>query len=245
MLLRIELIVGYLLQGKFAQRPDMKKVQYVNSPEEYFKLLTATSITVKQVYPISEELVRVDYLPREYFVDTLENTNVCIAVLTTSHARLCLYSYLEMLQERVLYFDTDSIIFKSPRNIADEVIPTGSALGDLTDELGGPEKFITSFVSGGPKNYSFKVSDGSVKMTVKGITLNKRNASVVTFDLLKELVLKEGREKVQVVDPRHFYRDPFKGEISTKPHAKTYQMVYTKRRILPDGVNTVPFGTRD
>lgn len=40
-------------------------------------------------------------------------TNVFLAAFTTCYARLKLYEVLEQLQERVLYFDTDSIIFKT------------------------------------------------------------------------------------------------------------------------------------
>ena len=39
-------------------------------------------------------------------------TNIFIAIFTTAHARLKLYSALERLQERVLYYDTDSVIYK-------------------------------------------------------------------------------------------------------------------------------------
>jgi len=38
-------------------------------------------------------------------------TNIFIASFTTSWARLELYSYLETLQEQVLYFDTDSVFY--------------------------------------------------------------------------------------------------------------------------------------
>ena len=34
-----------------------------------------------------------------------------MACFTTSHARLMLYDKLDYLQEKVLYFDTDSIIY--------------------------------------------------------------------------------------------------------------------------------------
>lgn len=39
-------------------------------------------------------------------------TNIFIAIFTTAHARLKLYSALETLQGRVLYYDTDSVIYK-------------------------------------------------------------------------------------------------------------------------------------
>lgn len=81
-------------------------------------------------------------------------TSVTIASYVTATARLKLYSYLEQLKERVLYFDTDSIIFVEwPGAISP---PLGDFLGDLKDELAeyGPGSFIDSFVSGGPKTTS-------------------------------------------------------------------------------------------
>lgn len=56
-------------------------------------------------------------------------TNVFIAVLTTAHARLKLYEALETLQERVLYYDTDSVIYRW--RPAQAEIPLGDYLGDL------------------------------------------------------------------------------------------------------------------
>ena len=35
------------------------------------------------------------------------------------------------------------------------------------------------------------------------------------------------------------------GGMYTRPQKKKYRMVYDKRRILPDGVNTVPLGWLD
>ena len=71
-------------------------------------------------------------------------TNIFIAAFTTCHARLKLYSYLDRLQKQVLYYDTDSVIYRclpdQPR------IATGDFLGDMTDELDGDP--IVEFVSG-------------------------------------------------------------------------------------------------
>jgi DNA polymerase elongation subunit (family B) len=40
-------------------------------------------------------------------------SNVVLAAFTTAYARLKLCEVLDMLQERVLYYDTDSVIFVS------------------------------------------------------------------------------------------------------------------------------------
>lgn len=39
-------------------------------------------------------------------------TNVFIAAFTTSHARLKLYDAMDALKERVLYYDTESVIYR-------------------------------------------------------------------------------------------------------------------------------------
>jgi hypothetical protein len=81
-----------------------------------------------------------------------------------------LYSFLEKVGERVLYYDTDSIIYISREGEYDP--PTGNFIGDMTDELEeyGCGSYITEFVCGGPKNYAFKVfstKDNTKKQCVK------------------------------------------------------------------------------
>ena len=50
-------------------------------------------------------MVQMTYNFKNQFVD---NSNIYIAFFTTSHTRLMLYDYLK---EKLLYFDTDSIIY--------------------------------------------------------------------------------------------------------------------------------------
>lgn len=66
-----------------------------------------------------------------------------IAAFTTCHARMKLYKELNRLQKDILYFDTDSIIYKTT---GENDPPLGNYLGDLTDELDG--ETIKKFVSG-------------------------------------------------------------------------------------------------
>lgn len=70
----------------------------------------------------------------------------------------------------------------------------GSFLGDMTNELEdyGQGAYIEEFVSGGPKNYGFKVRkpDGKVEYVVKirGFTLNHHAAKRLNFGTLKRMV---------------------------------------------------------
>lgn len=89
-------------------------------------------------------------------------TNVGRAVYTTTLARLKLYDYLEKLSERVLYYDTDSVIYITSKGQWEP--PTGNLICDMTDELQGEfgtGSYIDEFVSGGPKNYAYKVNSTS------------------------------------------------------------------------------------
>ena len=71
------------------------------------------------------------------------------------------------MKEKVLYFDTDSVIYV---NDGTKNVKTGDMLGDMTDELSG--KGITNFISTGPKSYSFKYGYNKEKSAIKGFTLN-------------------------------------------------------------------------
>ena len=70
--------------------------------------------------------------------------NIFIAAFTTCWARLKLYSYLEQLQQQVLYFDTDSVIFSWKPGQPD--IPLGDFLGEMTNELDDGD-YIIDFTS--------------------------------------------------------------------------------------------------
>ena len=83
--------------------------------------------------------------------------NIFVAAFTTCWARLKLYSYLDILGERVLYYDTDSVIYRQLPGQAS--IPVGDFLGDMTNELEG-EDHIVEFVSGGAKNYGYTTKGG-------------------------------------------------------------------------------------
>ena len=58
--------------------------------------------------------------------------NVFIAAFTTSFARLKLYDAIDSLGDRVLYYDTDSVIYKTKRG--QEKLPLGEFLGQFTNE---------------------------------------------------------------------------------------------------------------
>ena len=114
---------------------------------------------------ISDDLVEIHYEGDKNFVEANAKTNVVIAAFTTAYATLKLYDVLDLLQERVLYYDTDSVIFLSKPGESEP--PTGNYLGDLTNELDHGD-YITTFISGGPKNYCYKTANNKNEAKGRG-----------------------------------------------------------------------------
>lgn len=69
------------------------------------------SVIVKSVNVFNEHVLEVVTVQREGACAPNVKGNIFIAAFTTSLARLKLYEVLDVLQERVLYYDTDSVIY--------------------------------------------------------------------------------------------------------------------------------------
>ncbi|GBL60237.1 hypothetical protein AVEN_60157-1, partial [Araneus ventricosus] len=111
---------------------------------------------------------------------------------------------MDKLGDAVLYHDTDSIIYAS--NGKNDP-PLGYFLGEFTDELGG--ETITTFISGGPKNYGYRTTQGKTCCKVRGFTLNFKNTQVLNFDSMKHMVCSLDRnDTIPIHDfPAHDWRD--------------------------------------
>ena len=97
--------------GKFGQRTNLTQTTFVTEPDEFFDIMTSDQQDVKNIRFVNNESVQIDWAYHDEFVQASSRTNVVIAAYTTAQARLKLYSYLRPLGDRVLYCDTDSIVF--------------------------------------------------------------------------------------------------------------------------------------
>ena len=129
---------------------------------------------------VSDEIMEIRYEFGDKFVQPDPKTNVIIAAFTTAYARLQLYEELDMLQKRVLYYDTASVIYLTQPGQTEPRL--GNYTGDLTDESGG--EHITVFASGGPKNYCYKTNTGKTEVKVRGITLDCTACQKVNFEVI-------------------------------------------------------------
>ena len=137
--------------GKFGQRPNQTQVTMCVKPSEFFNIITDDRQVVHRIEIANEEMVEVYHTFEDVCKPVQTNVNIFIACFTTSYARLKLYDALDMLKERVLYFDTDSVIYT--HKPAESSIPTGNYHGEFMNELDKGDH-ITEFVAAGPKNYA-------------------------------------------------------------------------------------------
>ncbi|CAH1999611.1 unnamed protein product [Acanthoscelides obtectus] len=224
--------------GKFAQKENQNKTSIVRDCGEFFDMLTNPSIHVNTVLPVNEETLLITWEFREEAYDVSSTVNVVLASYVTALARLKLYSFLEKVEERAVYVDTDSCIYISRKGLDD--ISTGDFIGDMTDELNGG--FISEFVSGGPKNYAYKYTtlsgEEQIVCKVKGISLNYKASQVVNFEKIKDMVLKKS-DPVSVLSRQ--LRRTREHAVVTVEFPKVYKITSMKRKFYEDHTS-VPFG---
>ena len=217
----------------------MPKTKEVTEPKDLFTYLD--QYEVKDAQMINDETVEIQYIEKEGFVEENNKVNIVIAAFTTAYARLKLYDLLDLLQERVLYYDTDSVVYVHEPGKPDP--PLGDYLGELTDELKGDH--ITTFLSGGPKNYAYVTNTGEAILKIRGITLNYDASKTINLDVMRHLVDLyvdcHIQDKVTVNIPYKITRDKKEKNIVTKRTKKDYRIVYNKR-IVKDNYETVPYG---
>ena len=69
-------------------------------------------------------------------VPSLRHINEVIGAYVTAGARIHLYGFLDTLQEKAIYCDTDSVIFLQPgQGCEPTLINTGDNLGQMQSEL--------------------------------------------------------------------------------------------------------------
>tara|TARA_R100001132_G_C3274679_1_gene96951 strand:- start:2096 stop:5947 length:3852 start_codon:yes stop_codon:yes gene_type:complete len=242
------------LWGKFGQRTNLGKCVILKNKEEFYKILQNPEYENINFLEISSNppKLQVSYQIKDKYVENDFNTNIAIASFTTSTARLRLYQGLEYLNEQVLYFDTDSIVYKYNKDdpTCNRQLTRGDYLGDWTDELEG-NKMINVFVSGGPKNYSYETDDGMYHSKVKGFNLNYEASLRINhlsmIDLVKSVLTKtEEEEEKKIAIEYDTIRRGAGHTLSNEHQIKNYGMVYDKRSILPvdkyGNYDTIPFG---
>ena len=175
------------------KRNDRTRTKMISDPQELYRFLTTPVIEVATLMFASDDVVWASwrYIAEEK-VTNLRHTNVLIGAYVTAGARIHLYGYLDRLQKRTLYCDTDSVIYIQPTS-EPPLVKTGDCLGAMTSEL-KPGCHIEDFVSGGSKNYAYRIvvpvtGNRETVYKVRRITLNYSASQTANFEVIKALVL--------------------------------------------------------
>ena len=235
--------------GKFGQKPNKTQVKEFDDPVKFSKFHESDKYDIRYVSVLTEKRLEVHYKHHEEDDVASPNVNIFVACFTTCWARLKLYKPLDLLQERVLYFDTDSVIFKtSPGQKKPDL---GNYLGEFKNELSEGDTVI-EFASGGPKNYGYKTKKGKEECKVRGISLNSEGSKQLNFSVLRQNVLDDIREPLEtgvrhtdVLKHYHIVRNTKDYTIETVPQTKKYQLVFSKRVVDSETFMTYPYGYKD
>ena len=209
---------------------------------------------IENIELISDEMVQIEYRTVDQCEEMSLNTNPVIASFCTCWARLKPLGVMNDLGSRVLYHDTDSIIYTLKEG--EYSPPIGNYLGELTNELTCKEigcvndkchgHWIEEFVSCGPKNYAYKLNTGEVTCKVRGFSLNYSASHLLNFNSMKETLfqwMESGQKECveTIIVGVLFKRYKGKGIVRSVEVPKRYSIVYNKRQVLPD-YTTIPFG---
>ena len=230
--------------GKFGEKPNKSTTVAVRDPSHLFSLISDTTKEISTFRLCNEDIMEAVYTNVQENAPKGKKSNIFLAAFTTCHARLKLFESLDLLNKQVLYYDTDSIIYKWREG--QPSIAIGDMLGEWKDELEGD--VITEFVSGGPKNYAYQTREGNIECKVRGFTLNVRGSAILNFqsmkqNILEELYIPQDCRNLNIVTPYHFQRDVEKKIIRVVPRVKKYSLVFDKRVINTQGL-TFPYGYR-
>ena len=183
---------------------------------------------------MTEDRIEIHY--RQVADDRLPsvNLNIFVVAFTTCHTRLRLYEALHHMQERVLYFDMDSVIYIQRPSDPPLPPPRGNYFGDFKNEL-APNDPIFEFCSGEPKNYGYQTRQGKMVYKVRGFSLNVQGSAQLNYHVLCTNTLHElhdplARPRITRVRQSHtIHRNSKSYTLKTRASHKDYKMVYTKR----------------
>ena len=230
--------------GKFGERINKPTTVTVQNPAHLFHLISNAALDISTLRLCIDDILEAVYTSVQDNAVKGTKTNIFVAAFTTCHARLKLYESLDTLQQQVLYYDTDSVVYKW--RPGQPSITTGDFLGDMTDELDGD--VITEFVSKGAKNYGYQTRGGKAVCKVRGFTLNVRGSAMCNFRTMKENILLEldspqdSRRQLNIVTPYYFKRDLERKQIQVVPRVKQYGLVFDKRVIEVATRSSFPYG---
>ena len=177
------------LWGKFAQNSEQESQQIIYGFHQFHKLNYNTEIAPESIRyrHIAGEAYQAIYKNKKAYYRRNARYNIWIAAAVTAHARCRLHKQMIRIgPERILYCDTDSIVFTYQRSLPSL---SSRGLGNWVDEskdFGSAIQMICAFA---PKTYLLLLEDGSYRIKAKGCRMTIPNKAKCKPDVLLRILL--------------------------------------------------------
>ncbi|EGT49852.1 hypothetical protein CAEBREN_12547 [Caenorhabditis brenneri] len=238
--------------GKFAQNPQKVDMQLmdVEDGSAVFNFLNSSLHEPTCLEQWGDHHLLVARKPLKESVKTPRFCNVVYGSITTALARIRLYHAMHRIgAKNLIYCDTDSVMFRQPVGVDLLGNLCGDGLGKLTNEVKQGMR-ITEVVTIAPKVYAYCLEDEnghlSYEIKAKGMTLNCATRDNVTFDSMKNMMLKHVKKQQytplqgQKVSLTRGIKRPLDAPHS-KLVVKRMKPIADKGHVLDDGA-IIPYG---
>ena len=234
------------LWGKLCQKNCVEHERTIFGYQQYLEVMANPLIDLESIS--SRHVNGVVFKARYKMMDQLQETNrflnIPIAASVTAHAQVVLMRQMFVVRpERVLYCDTDSIMFLREKNAPPLHKP---GLGQWEDEHPGEQ--ITRFWALAPKCYLMEIQsteEVTYALKCKGVRATEKNREVTKYDrihaLIEAAIFKTEMEPLQAetmtIHPNSTNGTLPYGLVCTRYGFKRIQVVFGKRQLC---LNTFP-----
>lgn len=251
------------LFGRFGMKNIEVHTSVVNSKTEFESLISNPMIEIMDLFLPCDNYCWIQWKFKENVQipeqkRKIRNTSIIVSAYVLAQARLVLYSYLEKLQQNILYFDTDGILY-TYKEKPDEHYPITDRFGEMSNELEKEigenetlkEIFISQYVCVTNKTYAYEItkvdkfgnSSISEVIKAKGFSLNLKSAKQLNFESFKNFVFDNHENIPCITTSQSRIRRQKHFNIVTMNEIKRLNLSYDKRIILPDeNLSTIPYG---
>ena len=234
------------LWGKFAQSSvdSVNKNIYGYSQFSKIHFDSAINHSTLRYRHIKGEAYQVTYEKTKENYRNNRNYNIWIAAAVTAHARCRLHrQMIKIGPERILYCDTDSIIFLCSR-LVNNLASRG--LGNWVDETIDFGSAIKKLYAFAPKSYCLVLENGQYRIKAKGCRMTLPNKDKATPDVLEKLLISKCIETAEgYVEQQPLLLDHFTifsncldlsfpyGTLFSRYSTKKFGIVISKRLLIP------------
>ena len=103
--------------GKFGQCSNMSNMAYITRYEKLYDFLTDQTKVIKDFHVLDTGMVVMEYVHSEEFQEADCKTDVIIASMCSAYSCLKLWGIMNQFGNRVMYHDTDSVIYELSRTM--------------------------------------------------------------------------------------------------------------------------------